>query len=73
MAWYGSLRLSDVDASNWSNFQKSFLATYGGGGGENSKPAFIDLTDLKQSQDENVSDFYSRVAKVINQSLGNSN
>ena len=69
LAWFGSLSRSNIDTSNWTNFKKTFLKTYGTGNGNESesavKPTFIDIADLKQGQDEKVMDFYSRVVKVI--------
>ena len=63
LAWYGSLKGSDINTSIWTEFKKAFVTSYG----EDVPPfsAVVDLTTLKQGQDEKVLDFYTRVTKVI--------
>lgn len=62
--WFKSLVGGNVDeASNWNDFKRTFLSIYGNG--TSSMIQTVDFTVLKQSEDEKVLEFYTRVVKVI--------
>ena len=62
LVWYHSLKRSNINTSMWMDFKRVFITSYVS---EKTSPSdVVDLTDLKQGQDEKVLDFYTRVTTV---------
>ena len=63
LVWYHSLKRSNINTSIWMDFKRVFITSYVS---EKTSPSYVvDLTDLKQGQDEKVLDFYTRVTTAI--------
>ena len=65
--WFHSLKRSKINTSIWMDFKRVFMTIYVT---EKTSPSnVVDLSDLKQGQDEKVLDFYTRVTTVTMQML----
>ena len=67
MIWFDVWKKGNGNAAvTWKNFSEAFLAEYSEEERDDSPPAsgFVNLTEMKQTENEKVEDFYKRVVKV---------
>ena len=63
LAWFESLRRSNINQDVWEDFLKAFLEAYSTT--KTSRTTTLNLADLRQGGNECVVDFYPRVIRVI--------
>ena len=63
LLWYDSLRRTGIDRDDWDQFRTAFLESWSAV--RTTRTATVNLSDLKQGQNEPVTAFYPRVVKAI--------
>ena len=63
LLWYDSLRRTGIDRDDWDQFRIAFLESWSAV--RTTRTATVNLSDLKQGQNEPVTAFYPRVVKAI--------
>ena len=63
LLWYDSLRRTGIDRDDWNQFRTAFLESWSAV--RTTRTATVNLSDLKQGQNEPVTAFYPRVIKAV--------
>jgi hypothetical protein len=63
LLWYDSLRRTGINRDDWDQFRAAFLESWSAV--RTTRTATVNLSDLKQGQNEPVTAFYPRVVKAV--------